>query len=679
MSLTEREQIELYRRMLKIRLFEQAVRQQMGAGLIPGPAHLSIGHEASIAGACMALRGDDFVFGTHRSHGHPIGKGAALPPLMAELMGKRTGVCKGKGGSMHLAVHAVGVMGESGIVGAGIPLATGAGLSARVRGTDRVTLCFFGDGASNEGSFHESLNLAAIWKLPVVFLCENNLYGATTPARDVVAVEDIADRAAGYGIPGEIVDGQDALAVHEVARRAVARARRGEGPSLVEAKTYRYGEHAEGFIIPALYRDQQEIDRWKERDPLEIHRRRLLEAEVLTERQAGEIEAEITRLLEEAVEFAEQSDFPEPGEAFSDVSGDGVDSCPSGELRVVIRGSASERQRATPSPLTETSASSERDQREISYFQAIFEAHQEEMARDERVVLIGEDLSLYTRTGLLDSSLGERIFSAPISENGFSGMGVGAALTGLRPIVDLTIASFVYLAMDQIVNQAGKLRYMTGGQARIPIVFRASMGHDGSNAAHHSDRPYPMLMNAPGLKIVVPASPSDVKGLLKAAIRDDDPVFVFEDNSLWFQSGPVPGGDHLVPIGVADVRREGSDVTVVTIGSTQGAALGAAQDLSAQGISVEVIDPRTLVPLDEQAILNSVAKTGRLVVVDPSNRTGGAAAEIAALVAEEAFDCLKRQIVRVATPDVPIPFSPALEKPLYPSREGIVAAVKKLL
>jgi len=255
MGLTEREQIELYRRMLKIRLFEQAVIQQMGAGLIPGPAHLSIGHEATIAGACMALCDDDFVFGTHRSHGHPIAKGAALPQLMAELMGKRTGVCKGKGGSMHLTVHAVGVMGESGIVGAGMPLATGAGLSARVRGTDQVTLCFFGDGASNEGSFHESLNLAAIWKLPVVFLCENNLYGATTPARDVVAVEDIADRAAGYGIPGEIVDGQDALAVHGVALRAVARARRGDGPSLVEAKTYRYGEHAEGFIIPALYRE----------------------------------------------------------------------------------------------------------------------------------------------------------------------------------------------------------------------------------------------------------------------------------------------------------------------------------------------------------------------------------------------------------------------------------------
>jgi pyruvate dehydrogenase E1 component beta subunit len=325
------------------------------------------------------------------------------------------------------------------------------------------------------------------------------------------------------------------------------------------------------------------------------------------------------------------------------------------------------------------SAPSPQETRQITYFQAIFEAHQEEMARDERVVLIGEDISLYTRTGLLDGTLSDRIFSAPISENGFAGMGVGAALTGLRPVVDLTIASFVYLAMDQIVNQAGKIRYMTGGRATVPIVFRASMWHDGSNAAHHSDRPYPMLMNAPGLKIAVPATPSDVKGLLKAAIRDDDPVFVFEDNSLWFQSGPVPAGDHLVPIGVADVKREGDDVSVVTIGSTLGATLEAAAELSTEGISVEVVDPRTLVPLDEQAILHSVAKTGRLVIVDPANRTGGAAAEISAIVAEEAFESLRKPIVRVTTPDVPIPFSPALEKPLYPRKERIAAAIRKLV
>jgi acetoin:2,6-dichlorophenolindophenol oxidoreductase subunit beta len=209
-------------------------------------------------------------------------------------------------------------------------------------------------------------------------------------------------------------------------------------------------------------------------------------------------------------------------------------------------------------------------------------------------------------------------------------------------------------------------------------VFRASMWHGASNAAQHSDRPYPMLMHAPGIKVVVPATPADVKGLLKAAIREDDPVFVFEDNSLWFQSGPVPEGEHLVRIGEAALRREGGDVTLVAIGGSQKAALAAADELAAQGISAEVIDPRTLVPLDRPAILESVAKTGRLVIVDPANRTNGAAAEISAIVAEEAFDCLRRGIVRVTTPDLPMPFSPALEQPLYPSQAGIVAAVQKL-
>jgi pyruvate dehydrogenase E1 component beta subunit len=303
-------------------------------------------------------------------------------------------------------------------------------------------------------------------------------------------------------------------------------------------------------------------------------------------------------------------------------------------------------------PSTATPPAAEQP-RQVSYFQAIFEALQEEMTRDARVVLIGEDLALFTRTGLLPGELAGRIFSAPISENGFAGVGVGAALTGLRPVVDFTIASFVYLAMDQIVNQAGKLRAMTGGQASVPVVFRASMWHEGSNAAQHSDRPYPMLMNAPGLKVAVPATPADVKGILKAAIRDDDPVVIFEDNSLWFQNGPIPAGDHLVPLGVAEV-------------------------LASEGVSTEVVDPRSLVPLDRQTILDSVAKTGRLVVVDPAHRTGGAAAEIAALVAEEAFDCLHRPILRVATPDVPIPFSPALEEPLYPGEETILSAVRKL-
>jgi pyruvate dehydrogenase E1 component beta subunit len=318
-------------------------------------------------------------------------------------------------------------------------------------------------------------------------------------------------------------------------------------------------------------------------------------------------------------------------------------------------------------------------ERQLSYFEAIFEAEQQEMDRDERVILIGEDIHLYSGSGLLQVDP-KRLRSTPISENSFCGLAVGAAMTGLRPIVDLTIASFAYLASDQIINQAAKLHYMTGGRARIPVVIRASMWHNGSNAAQHSDRPYPMFMNAPGLKIVAPATPADMKGLLKSAIRDEDPVMVFEDNDLWFRRGPCPAApDFLVPIGVADVKRAGGDLTIVSVAGCLPHALEAADVLAAEGVAAEVIDVRTLVPLDRGAILRSVAKTGRLVVVDYAHRTCGAAAEIAAIVAEDGFESLRRPIQRVTTPDVNIPFSPALEKPLYPSAGRIAAAARRIL
>lgn len=316
---------------------------------------------------------------------------------------------------------------------------------------------------------------------------------------------------------------------------------------------------------------------------------------------------------------------------------------------------------------------------ELTYMQAIVEAQREEMLRDERVILVGEDIAVYGGKGLFDSFDEKRLRNAPISENSFTGMGIGAALTGLRPIIDLTIASFVYLASDQIINQAAKLRYMTGGQLRVPIVIRACTYHNRANAAQHADRPYPFFMNVPGLKIVAPASPADMKGLLKAAIRDDDPVLVFEDSNLWARRELVTTDrDFLVPIGQAEIKRAGSDVTIVAIAGCVPKALVAADMLEKEHISAEVIDPRTLVPLDKQTLLASVAKTGRLVIVDNSHRTCSVASEIAAVVAEEAFDSLRKPIQRVTTPAVHIAFSAALERPLYPSAEGIAAAVRRI-
>lgn len=308
--------IELYRRMVRIRTFEDEAARCASRGEIPGALHTAAGQEGEIVGACMAVAPEDYMVGNHRSHGHPIGKGAALRPLMAELFGKRTGVCRGKGGSMHLADFSVGSLGETSIVGSGLPVAVGAALGAKLQRSGRVALCFFGDGAANEGTFHESLNLAAVWKLPVIFQCENNGYGATTPATSVTAVADIAERAKAYAMPSAIVDGQDALAVHAEASRAVERARRGEGPTLIEAKTYRYADHAVN-LGPGFSIDRgEELARWKRRDPIGLLRSRLIEAGL--EREADAIDSQIRAEVADAVEFARSSPYPDFEEAFDD-------------------------------------------------------------------------------------------------------------------------------------------------------------------------------------------------------------------------------------------------------------------------------------------------------------------------------------------------------------------------
>lgn len=307
---------EAYFRMLKIRGFEQAVTQLVTEGEVPGAVHTSIGQEAAIVGACMALDRDDYISGTHRSHGHPIGKGAELAPLMAEILGKVTGVCKGRGGSMHFTDKSVGSIGESAIVGGGIPIATGAALTAQVKGTGQVALTFFGDGASNEGVLAECLNMAAIWKLPIIFFCENNGYAAVTPAAVSHGQPDVAKRGEGYGVPGVIVDGQDFQAVFAATHEAVARARRGDGPTLIEAKTYRFDEHCVGLFIKGGYRSAEEVSHFRnERDPVTLFRNSLL-AEGMPESGVVEIETRAHRLIEAAVTFAKDSAFPEPEEAF---------------------------------------------------------------------------------------------------------------------------------------------------------------------------------------------------------------------------------------------------------------------------------------------------------------------------------------------------------------------------
>lgn len=307
----------MYRKMLDIRRFEERVFELFGQNLVPGTLHLYIGEEAVAVGVCTNLLKNDYITSTHRGHGHCIAKGAQLKRVMAEILGKKTGYCKGKGGSMHIADFSVGMLGATAVVGAGIPIATGAGLSIKLRGTDQVVACFFGEGASNQGTFHEGINMASVWGLPAVFVCENNLYAMGTRQSIVMAIENVADRAAAYGIPGVVVDGNDVLAVYEAAREAVKRAREGKGPTLIECKTYRHKGHSR--FDPAAYRPKEEAEEWLKRDPIPRFKTKLIKSGILSEEEAGKIEEEVIAAVEDAVKFAMESPYPAPEEALEDV------------------------------------------------------------------------------------------------------------------------------------------------------------------------------------------------------------------------------------------------------------------------------------------------------------------------------------------------------------------------
>jgi len=307
----------MYRKMVEIRLFEEKVFELYGQNLVPGTIHLYTGEEAIAVGVCSTLQKEDYITSTHRGHGHCIAKGAELKRTMAEILGKKTGYCKGKGGSMHIADFNIGMLGATAVVGAGLPIAVGAGLSVKLRGTDQVVACFFGEGASNQGTFHESINMASTWKLPVIFVCENNLYAMGTRQSRVMNIENIADRAVAYGIPGVVVDGNDVLAVYEATQRAVERARKGEGPTLIECKTYRHKGHSR--VDPAKYRPKEEVEKWLAKDPIKRFKEKLLQTNTLTESEIQQIEKEVSDEIEEAVKFALESPYPAPEEALEDV------------------------------------------------------------------------------------------------------------------------------------------------------------------------------------------------------------------------------------------------------------------------------------------------------------------------------------------------------------------------
>jgi 2-oxoisovalerate dehydrogenase E1 component len=679
LGLTKEQALDLLQQIWEIRMFEDKVYELLGQNVIKGASHLYAGEEAVAVGAIAALQDDDLITSTHRGHGHCHARGAALAKtaearqehynkMMAELCGRATGYCGGRGGSMHIADVEHGNLGATGIVGGNIPVAAGAALAQQMQDTGRVVLCFFGDGASQTGNFHEALNLAGLWKLPVVYVVENNLYGMSVPLENAAAKLDVADRAYAYDMPGEVVDGMDVLAVREAVGRAVERARKGEGPSLLECKAYRWYGHSRSD--PRKYRTKEEEAEWKARDPIPNFAARLVEAGIATEAEVDEVEEQVEQAIEEATEFALNSPTP-PVEKL--------------ERYVYAPFKWTEEDYARERRLREMCRDGGPGTRKVLYREALQEAAREEMKRDPSVFIMGEDVGLYggaygATRGLFDEFGGKRVRDTPISEATIGGAAVGAAMAGMRPIAEIMYVDFTPLAMDQIANQGAKNRYMFGGKTIVPMVIRTEGGAGRSIAAHHSQSLEALWTHFPGIYVVMPSTPFDAKGLLKAAIRDDNPVMFIEHKMLYGVEGYVPEKeDYVIPFGVADVKRAGADVTVITYSRMVHRALEAAGKLAEEGVSVEVIDLRTLKPLDMDTVAASVKKTGHVVGVTEGYKTGSFISELATVIQEQLFDWLDAPITRVCAADVPVPMSEPLEDAAIPSVERIAAGIREAL
>jgi len=712
------------RTIYEIRFFEEKVFELLGQNIIKGASHLYAGEEAVAVGAIAAIERGDVIGSTHRGHGHcgAIGNKYAdseqerqshWNQMMAELMGKETGYCKGRGGSMHIAeVSKCNNLGSTGIVGGNQAPAVGAALAEKYKKAGKIVLSFFGDGSTNCGSFHESMNMASTLAVPLVAIVENNLYGMSVPfsgsevdgAVRASNIEDIAERAASYDVPAMICDGQDAVAVFLAVRAAVERARKDFQMTIIEAKTYRWYGHSRSD--PRAYRTKAEEKAWHERDPITVLSEKLLTEKLCTQKQLDEIKDKAFATIEAATQFGMDSPWPNTADLTNDVyveetyPSDLIASDKATSVKVMEATTAFEAALASSTAKTKKEATEQARSQIKSRFgmdvmtigQAVSAAQADELRRDQNVIVMGEDVGLYggayqATRGLLAEFGTGRVIDTAISEAAIAGAAVGAALRGMRPVAEIMYVDFVTIAMDQLVHVGAYNRYMFGGKAKVPMVLRTEGGVGRCIAAHHSESLEAWLMHPPGLYVVMPSTPYDAKGLLKAAIRSDNPVVFIEHKATYGQLGPVPEDDYIIPLGVADIKRPGKDATIVSYSRMAMWSLDAAKVLSEQhGIDAEVIDLRTLKPMDIDTVADSVRKTGRLITVSEGFCTCGAGREIAAQFMEyqfsdgsHGFDYLDAAPVNLAAADVPPPMSEPLEMASIPSVETIIEAVKNIV
>lgn len=651
--------VQLLRDMIIIREIEQQARDLSVATppKILGSVHLCAGQEAIPVGALAALSSTDQVVATYRGHGWAIASGLPLTETFAEICHRQTGVNGGRGGSAYMMAPHARFIGENSIVGAGLPIACGIAMANMSKRNGNVVVVSLGDGAFNQGSTHEGLAFAAARSLPILIVCENNGWSEMTPTSLTFKTQRIAQRSAAYGMPGVTIDGTDPIAVKETVTEAAARCRQGDGPVLIECRVPRLWGHYNRDI--EHYRPKEDKDQAAIRDPIDLFSEKLIQSGDITAEEFQALKLQVQEELSRVVEAVLASAEPDPQTASdhvwapSAVSGSSVNS--------------------SVAPV----------RKKMSYIQAVNSALDAELSSHPEVLVYGEDVG--GAGGIFGASRGlqkkygaERVFDTPISESAILGSAVGASMMGMKPIVEIMWADFSLVALDQLINQAANIRYITRGRSAAPIVVRTQQGVTPGSCAQHSQSLEALLAHIPGLRVALPATPQDAYSMLQSAVACDDPCVVFEARSLYQTSGDVDLDSSAEPIGKARLHGTGRDAVVVTWGTMLGPSLEAAESLKQESIDVAVLDLRWLSPLDEEALLKAVKNAGhRAVVAHEANVTGGFGAEIVARI-HEAFGGIPLQIARVGAPNVRIPASPVLMRALIPNAAQIASAVRRV-
>ncbi len=740
-SITRSQALDLLEHMYMIRTLEDMLEQIKLGLYKPlpkfnyvGPTHLSIGQEATAAGSVSAISIDDYITSSHRGHGDAMAKGCSMIRLMsdkdllellasrqqyleaigeslsdsdsrevleekalkihtyrmiAELFGKAHGYCRGVGGGMHIADFELGHLGANAIVGGHVPIAAGAAMSVRYKQDKNLVLCLAGDGSFSNGVVLESLNIASMaqfknglmgrkFGLPIIFGIVNNQYAMSGQSvGEITGIDYMARRAAGFDtslMHAEVIDGMDVLAVADSVKRAKGIIKKGEGPVLLEFMTYRYKGHS--LSDPLTYRDREELAQWRARDAILTYEEKLIKAKFPTS-QGGKITEKDIKALNKKVKernaamavCAAAAEYPEGRSMLTHLfSSKTEDNVP--------------KKYSNPKPASPLPRYKRDDKGQINARIAVREALIEEMARDRRVITFGEDIADYggafgVTNDLLKTFGRDRVFNISISEAGMVGAAVGMAMTGLKPIVEIMYNDFIMQALGQIGNQAAKWSYMSGGQISVPMVLRTTIGGGKGYAGQHSQSLEALVTHIPGLIVVAPSSAHDFKGLLKSAIREENPVMFFEQQLIYNSLGVVPEEEYLVPIGEAKVLRQGKDITIVCWSYMVEESLKAATTLEGQGISAEVIDIRTLIPLDIDTISASVKKTGNVIVTSQEVIQSGFASEIITQIQESCFDWLDAPIQRLGAPNGIPPSAENLEKLFLPDAEKLVGIIKE--